>query len=136
MMSLAAVPTQPLSTKQEIQDFISGFVTLWNKADLQMLATSFTPNASLQTPSGHASSRGEIKTFLKQQEVELFNGRRMSIQIRTIRLDSSQDAKVDMEFLLDGYSAMGFGSLPPGTLSFVLHKDKGRWLIQQAVMQR
>jgi hypothetical protein len=83
-----------------------------------------------------AATRADIEALLKRQERELFKGRRLSVHVREIRFHSPYDAEVETDFLLDGYSAMGFGSTPPGSLSFVLHKDDGRWEIREAAMQR
>lgn len=136
LSSMAVLTAQQLSPEQEVRHFIARFVTLWNTADLKTLVASFAPRASLYTPSGHAKSRDEIEQFLKMKQAELFLGREMSVEIRKIQFDSRHHADVETDFLLDGYSAMGFGSLPPGTLSFVLHQYNGRWHIEQAVMQR
>jgi len=138
VMIVCAVPLfgQPPSREQEITHFINGFVAAWNRADTAALGAIFAPHAVFQTPSGHADSRADIEALLTRQERELFKGRRLSVHVREIRFHSPYDAEVETDFLLDGYSAMGFGSAPPGSLSFVLHKADGRWEIREAAMQR
>jgi uncharacterized protein (TIGR02246 family) len=121
---------------QEIRDFLGNFVRAWNQADAKTLAAMFETHASFQTPSGHAQSRAGIEELLKRQEVEFFNGRQLSLEFRAIRFRSPNDAEVETDFLLDGYSAMGVGSVPPGDLFFVLRKADARWRIKQAIMQR
>lgn len=138
VMIVCAVPLfgQPPSREQEITHFINGFVAAWNRADPAALGAMFTSHAVFQTPSGHADSRAEIEALLRREERELFKDRRLSVHVGEIRFHSPYDAEVETDFLLDGYSAMGFGSAPPGSLSFVLHKDDGRWEIREAAMQR
>jgi len=138
VMILCAVPLfgQPPSREQEITHFINGFVAAWNRADPAALGAMFAPHAVFQTPSGHADSRAEIEALLRREERELFKDRRLSVHVGEIRFHSPYDAEVETDFLLDGYSAMGFGSAPPGSLSFVLHKADGRWEIREAAMQR
>ena len=89
----------------------------------------------MTTPSGHAETRSAIEALLEHHRNEFFNKKRLSIEVREIEFESAERATVHAYYLLDGYSAMGFGSAPPGNMDLEIKRTPtNQWRIFQAVI--
>jgi uncharacterized protein (TIGR02246 family) len=132
-VEVGGVSTQ--DAEQEVRHVIEHFVQAWNKPNIEDLASMFAERAVLLTPSGHATTRPHILRLLQQEQMEFFEGRQLTLAIQSVVMGESH-ATVEGTYTLDGYTAAGFGSVPPGSIYFTLHKRGERWNIEKTVIER
>ena len=119
----------------DVRQFINEFPKAWNKPDIDHLVSMFTPEAILLTPSGHAMTRPRIRDLLVRERMELFNGKQLALSLKSISVKENY-VTIEGTYTLDGYTASGFSTIPPGSIRFRLREEDSNWTIEKAEMER
>jgi uncharacterized protein (TIGR02246 family) len=124
--------------KQAVEAVVKRFVHAWNENDLDTIASLFSADGQLISPSGGVTkTRAEIKKHIAKEREKRLRDTKIKETVESVQLVQSDNALIRGKYNIDGVElALGLKKSFQGPFVLRLAKQDNRWLIAKADVSR